>query len=128
MTPTSADAALIDDNPGNIDTGGGATWYYEGQANEILIITTNADWDTTLTVRQNGEQIAFNDDADGLPNNNSRIHLTLPEDGSYEIEVRSYNDRSGGEYTLIIESDRDSATTTPTATTTMTVTATPTPE
>jgi hypothetical protein len=29
--------------------------------------------------------------------------LTLPEDGEYEIEVRSYKDLTGGPYTLTIE-------------------------
>jgi len=67
----------------------------------------------------------FNDDGAGLPNLNSQLAVTLPADGTYRIEVRSWDDRSGGAYTLIIDSQMPQ-TPTPSATRTASETRTPT--
>ena len=82
-------------------------WVYAGQAGETLTLQTSANWDTTLTVLgPDGDEIAFNDDDDALPNYNSRIRdLMLPVDGEYQIIVRSFDNRYGGAYTLQIETD-----------------------
>jgi hypothetical protein len=65
--------------------------------------------DTYLIVRSpDGEVIAENDDDEDLPDDdinitNSVVSLTLPSNGLYQIEVRSYADESGGAYTLEIQ-------------------------
>ncbi len=88
----------------------------------MLTLTTVANWDTALSIVLDGEEIAFNNDGGGLPNYNSSLSATLPAGGVYDIVVRSFRNNSGGEYTLIIESE-DAATVTPTAS--QSATATP---
>lgn len=105
-TPGIAQAAQVGENSGEIPTGGGQLWSYDGIAGEVLTITTVADWDTTLKLLRSGRRLEYNDDGEGLPNYNSRISFTLPESGEYIIEVRSLANLAGGAYTLILESDR----------------------
>jgi WD40 repeat protein/energy-coupling factor transporter ATP-binding protein EcfA2 len=116
-TPTPLPvAAQVGEQEGEIAVGGGQVWTYQGAAGEVLTITTVADWDTTLTLSVEDEEIAFNDDTSDLANPlNSRIEVTLPADGAYAIGVRGYANRSGGAYTLTIESRREAAEVTATA-------------
>jgi Tol biopolymer transport system component len=92
---------------GQIQPGRTQTWTYNGQAGEVLTLTTQANWDTTLSLRLNGQQIAYNDDYSGLT---SRIQHTLPTTGTYEIVVAGYSSSSGGAYTLRVEVFRVRAT------------------
>ncbi|GAB4508702.1 MAG: hypothetical protein OHK0046_01920 [Anaerolineae bacterium] len=97
--------AVMGENVGVVPLGDIQVWAYAGQAGEVVTLDTIADWDTTLDVRGSlGEQIAFNDDDDDLPNHNSRIAaLVLPDDGEITIIVGSYNYESGGSYSLVIK-------------------------
>jgi hypothetical protein len=130
QTPTATPAsatfrAVIGSNGGEIAIGGGEVWNYEGFEGERLSIRVVAErpagrettqelrlaedlLDTYLIVRApNGEIIAENDDNEDVPVDdvritNSFINITLPRNGLYEIEVRSYDDETGGAYTLEI--------------------------
>lgn len=126
MTPVAATfRAIVGSNRGEIEVGGGETWSFEGVEGERLSIRVIAErpagrettteerieqnlFDTYLIVRDpTGEIIAENDDNEELsPEDeaitNSFISITLPRSGLYQIEVRSYDDESGGAYTLDI--------------------------
>jgi hypothetical protein len=121
MTPTAAAEtgleAEVGENEGEIEIGGGQLWTYEGEEGDIITIHVLADdpyyvdgetfedgFDTIVTVRaENGTILAEADDIlTGTDSNPLIENLVLPEDGTYEIEVRSWDNRSGGEYTLVI--------------------------
>jgi len=130
LTPTptpiaASDAAAIGTQRGEIEVGGGETWAFEGEEGMIVTIRVLADrpagrqadneerlernlFDTYLYVYgPDGELIAENDDNEDLPDEdvektNSSVTITLPVTGTYTIEVRSWDDRSGGRYTLEI--------------------------
>lgn len=124
-TPVQAPAAQIGENRGEIAIGGGQVWRYAGRAGELLTIQVNADQpagtasqqerlerhllDGMVTLRdQAGNWLAENDDTDAdvedSQQTNSMITYELLLDGDYQIEVRSFDNGSGGTYTLIIES------------------------
>lgn len=116
------DLAVYGENRGRIAIGGGQRWEIDGRQGDILTIEVRADrpandgtsrtfdpngLDTLVIVRDpDGNIIAENDDA--VPNEvslhtDSRIdNLILPVTGIYQIEVRSWNDQTGGAYTLIV--------------------------
>jgi hypothetical protein len=116
-TPLPARRAHVGTIRGEIPVGGGEVWTYLGQAGEVLAIRAGADHpvneqqqqigllDTFVIVRApDGSQLAEADDIAVSVLTDSAIEgLTLPEDGEYEIEVRSYKDLTGGPYTLTIE-------------------------
>ncbi|NDJ76314.1 MAG: WD40 repeat domain-containing protein [Chloroflexi bacterium] len=95
--------AMIGENQGETTPGESQTWSYTGQAGELLTLTTVAEWDTTLTLLLDGEEIAFNDDGEDVPGLASQIIVTLPETGVYSIVVDSFLSVSGGEYILLVE-------------------------
>ena len=107
-------------NRGGMPIGSADVWTFEAQAGDVIAIDVLADrpadrataeqrieyflMDTLLAVyAPDGSLLAANDDMDrGLTN--SRITgLALPEDGSYRIEVRTWANQSGGDYTLLID-------------------------
>jgi len=140
LTPVPAEAARIGEQRGDIAIGGGQAWTYNGRAGETITIGVNADapandassriglLDSMVRVyAPDGSQIAENDDIDPAIITDSRIdQLVLTGTGTYRIEVRSWDDRSGGEYTLIIDSQMPE-TATPSATRTASETGTPSP-
>ena len=103
-------------NRGEIAVGGGQFWIYQGRVGELLTIRVNADrpagtdtdpltrierglLDTYVILRGPDQSILAEDDdieADNPEQTNSQIEIELPSDGVYEIEVRSYADKSGG--------------------------------
>ncbi len=130
ITPPTAgvepQAATRGASRGTFAIGSANVWAYDGQAGEVLTIDALADrpadratgeqrteynlMDTVLAVyAPDGSLLAANDDMDrGLTN--SRITgLTLPEDGTYRIEVRTWASQSGGDYTLLIDSDQSAS-------------------
>lgn len=150
LTPTATAVpatfrAVVGTNRGEIAIGGGQVWNYEGVEGERLSIRINAErpagrgttqaerleqnlLDTYLIIRApDGSVIAENDDNEEVPEDdvaitNSFITITLPRSGLYQIEVRSYDDDTGGAYTLQIDRVRQftpqggaAATATPTA-------------
>ncbi|NER33804.1 MAG: tetratricopeptide repeat protein [Oscillatoria sp. SIO1A7] len=76
------------------------SYSFQGRAGQTVTISVESDeFDTYLTLLDaDGEKIAENDDSAG--NNNSAIVATLPEDGSYEVIVNSYNANGRGKYAL----------------------------
>lgn len=116
--------AVVGENRGEVLVGGGQIWFYAGQAGEVLTLSTLADnpandtpaelretlglFDTRLILRDaNGTVIAENDDIVRTVNTDSAIvDFTLPFSDFYSIEVRSFDDATGGAYTLIVESSR----------------------
>lgn len=73
----------------------------EGTAGDTFIITLeSADFDTFLAVMdKDGNIIEQNDDIDEQ-NSNSRLELTLPDDGTYTIIINTYDQQGTGNYTL----------------------------
>jgi hypothetical protein len=104
-TPTIPPAgdAQIGDNESEIPVGGSEVWTFAGEAGQLLTFETLANWDTVMTIRrQNGELLAENDDSP-LGGRVSLIEgVLLPSTEPYQIEVRSYNNESGGDYILRI--------------------------
>jgi WD40 repeat protein len=110
--------AQVGEQRGEIEVGGGEVWTYNGSYGETLNILVEADepandaedrtglYDTYLIVRSPLGYIIYTADdiQDGIITNSQIIGLTLPTTGVYEIEIRSWDDQSGGEYTLTIES------------------------
>jgi S1-C subfamily serine protease len=77
---------------------------FEGQANQTVTITLeSSDFDTyVIMVGADGKAVAQNDDAhEG--NTNSRLRVTLPYSGRYQIIVNSYDKTGLGRYTLTVE-------------------------
>lgn len=118
--------AIVGENRGEVPVGGGEIWFYAGQADEVITVRVLADhpangisaqdrvklglFDTRLILRDaNGVTIAENDDVaqNSEDTNSAIVDFTLPFSDFYSIEVRGFNDDTGGAYTLILESDRD---------------------
>lgn len=121
-------AAHIGSQQGKIEIGGGEVWNFHGTVGDLVTIRVNADkpasgasgterqerglLDTLVIVRApDGTVVADStlfpsaDDIVAAENTDSLIgNLTLIQDGLYEIEVRSWDNQTGGAYTLIIES------------------------
>lgn len=127
LTPTATPAlmpnpAVNGENRGELPLGGGQRWTYEGRAGESLnisVITDRPANDTSPETRKaenlldplviitlNNEVLAEDDDIENGRQTDVQIEdLTLPVDGVYVIEVRSYDNETGGWYTLILESE-----------------------
>lgn len=91
---------------GSVEPGQEIVYVFEGQAGEIITVLLNAangDWDPTLELyNPDGTLLAFDDD--GGSDRNAAIHnQPLPAEGEYRILVRSYGNRSGGPFTLNLE-------------------------
>jgi hypothetical protein len=110
-TPADVRVAQAGDNMGEVRIGGGQLWKYGGTAGEVVTIRVTADdartFDSYLILRApDGTLLAENDDIVVGEDTNSLIEaITLPGDGVYQIEVRSFEDSTGGTYTLTIETD-----------------------
>ncbi|RMF80262.1 MAG: hypothetical protein D6737_08520, partial [Chloroflexi bacterium] len=139
-TPVMAGrAARVGSNRGEIVIGGGEAWVYQGRAGEVITIRVAAanpaqirpgvtrvpdGFDTLLIVRNpDGSELITADDIEaGIITDSLIENLELPQDGAYIIEVRSWDNQSGGRYTLTITRG-ETATITPYPT----VTPSPTP-
>lgn len=112
-------AGAHESNVGDVQVGAADVWLYEAEAGEVVDIMVLADrpadradrdqrvqfnlFDTLLAVRApDGSLLAANDDMGGGFTNSALMKLTLPETGTYTIEVRSWANRTGGTYTLVI--------------------------
>lgn len=110
-TPDAVGTAQVGNNRGQVTQFGGAqVWQYKGVAGETLSLEIVANWDTVLTIRRSdGRLLAENDD---LPRGSGALNLfasalpevTLPADGYYQIEVRGWDNRVLGPYTLVVAS------------------------
>lgn len=78
-------------------------WSFEGQGGQTVAVTASSlAFDTVAELRSPaGETLAFNDDhGDGT---DSRVTTTLPIDGLYGIEVRSWMEAGGGSYQVVVQ-------------------------
>jgi serine/threonine protein kinase len=96
----SASISMGETVSGTINVGGSQRWTFNGQSGQVVDIVVSADYDSTVTlIAPNSSLVAFNDDYTDV--SDSRIlgfHLTA--NGSYTIVVGSFNNGSGGSYTL----------------------------
>jgi hypothetical protein len=118
--PAEAGVARQGETRGEIPVGGGQIWTYSGQEGEVLAVKVSADrpanqayeqeqqerelLDTFLIVHSpTGEVLTTtNDIAFGYGTDSQLDLLVLPEEGPYRFEVRSWQDRTGGRYTLTL--------------------------
>jgi hypothetical protein len=132
--------ALVGENRGEFPVGGGDLWTYAGKAGEHLTIQVLADHPANqqsevlseeelqsaglLDVRfvvtaPDGSVLIEGDDIDYPNNTDARVEdIALPMDGTYQIEIRGYDNLTGGGYTLTLESSEASPAAIPTATAT----------
>lgn len=113
------------ENRGELAVGEAHVWLYEGRADEVLDLWMMADrpagqtdqaqraafnlMDTLLVIRApDGSLLAANDDL-GATTDSMLRDVTLPEDGTYRIEARTWSNQTGGWYTLVLETDRGAA-------------------
>ncbi|MEQ9032254.1 MAG: pre-peptidase C-terminal domain-containing protein [Aggregatilineales bacterium] len=86
---------------GAIGVGGATSWYFSGGGGQTVVITlSSAEFDTYLYLYDNATGGLIGQDDDGGGGTNSQLIMTLPANGVYRIEVRSYTDSGGGNYTL----------------------------
>jgi hypothetical protein len=141
VTPRPELIAHLGENRGDVPVGGDQVWQYEGQAGETLTIRANADLpvngadpttlaagmlDTLvivtapdgrdLNVYNSGGGMVYHpaqsDDIDAGVNTDSLVDgLVLPVSGTYQIVVNGSGYRTGGAYTLIIDSQPPGAVT-----------------
>lgn len=78
------------------------TYEIELEENQTVEISVESDeFDTYLELYFDGDQVEYNDDADGT---NSMLVYQAPEAGTYEILIRAFaSDTPDGEYTLSVE-------------------------
>lgn len=82
------------------------TYTYQGRAGEtISILLRSADFNTLVTVGafEGGECTEMDANDDGGGGTDSRLVLTLPDDGAYHIHVGSAGPGETGRYTLLVE-------------------------
>ncbi len=81
-------------------------WLFEGQAGEIVSISTLAldeDLDTYMELfSPDGEQVATDDDG-GEGSNAAISEFSLTHTGTYRVVARAYNEEQAGEYEITLE-------------------------
>lgn len=115
--------AQIGENRGEVYRDAGLTWTLDVRAGDVVTIRVQADQpasavrgierrqilgllDTVLTlVSPSNVIIATNDDGADGDSNSALVNITMPEDGTYRIEVGSLDDATSGSYTLTIEQE-----------------------
>lgn len=77
------------------------TWRLDGRRGETLTLDlTSPDFDPYLSITGPRDFSDFNDDADGT---DSRLVVTLPADGDYEVMATSYEAGETGRYRLSVQ-------------------------
>ncbi|HYW12528.1 MAG TPA: hypothetical protein VE871_11225 [Longimicrobium sp.] len=82
------------------------TYSYQGRAGETLVITLDSDaFDAVLNFGwvNEGACVELNNDDDGGEGTNSRLVVTLREDGEHHVHVGSSDQGARGAYTLRME-------------------------
>lgn len=82
------------------------TYSYQGRAGETLVITLDSgDFNAMLNFGQvnAGECMELDGDDDGGGGTNSRLTVTLRQDGEYHVHVGSSQPGQKGHYTLLVE-------------------------
>lgn len=99
--------ARLGENQGSVPVGSYEVWVYDGRRGETMTVSTEAAWDTILTLfDEEANPLAVNDDIERIRNTQSRIEYQFTQDGLYFILVGSYERRYGGDYKLLIEISR----------------------
>ena len=82
------------------------TYEFQGRAGETLVITlVSEDFDALVNfgLVEAGACTELDSDDDGGEGTNSRLAVTLPEDGAYHVHVASAEAGQRGRYTLLVE-------------------------
>lgn len=82
------------------------TYAYQGRAGERITVTLrSADFDALLEMGEfeGGECTALDSDDDGGGGTDSRMTVTIPENGTYHIHVGASGNGERGRYTLLVE-------------------------
>jgi WD40 repeat protein len=125
LVAEAAGAAAWGVNRGSVHLGGGQVWEYAGNAGDQLSILVAADQPANMTwgierQRENGlldptmslyapdgSLLTEDDDLEeGIATDAYLESITLPQTGIYQIEVRSYQDQTGGSYRLVLADPR----------------------
>ena len=116
---TSSTVAFGQTVNGSISTGGNQRWTFTGQAGQSANVTVTATYDSTVSLLDpRGVEIDFNDDYQGSSTESRLVNVPLTSNGTYTIVVASYNNGSGGTYTLRLAQGSTSTTTTTSSSTT----------
>jgi hypothetical protein len=81
-------------------------WSYTGRAGETIRVTLKStDFDAYLSVGREdaGEFSELDSDDDGGGGTDSKVVVTLPEDGEYEVRVNTLSSGETGAYTVLVE-------------------------
>lgn len=81
-------------------------WSYTGRAGETIRVTLKStEFDAYLSVGQDngGEFTELDSDDDGAGGTDSKVAVTLPEDGEYAVRVNSLSSGETGAYTVMVE-------------------------
>ena len=81
-------------------------WTYTGRAGETIRVTLKStEFDAYLSVGQgdDGEFTELDSDDDGAGGTDSKVAVTLPEDGEYAVRVNSLGSGETGAYTVLVE-------------------------
>jgi serine protease Do len=98
----AVDGYLTPDDPLTADGRHGQAWALEGRAGEIYIIELISDeFDAYLYFAGPGLSQPLTDD-DGAGDLNSRIRVTLPENGSYRVIASALDGNTSGEFQLVV--------------------------
>ncbi len=100
--------AELGENAGELQVGAQQAWTYNGEAGEVLTLSTLTESDSALDTvisiyDPDGTLLAQNDDVAPLNTDSQIAALQLPTSGEYTIVVGSYQDAGDGSYRLIIE-------------------------
>jgi hypothetical protein len=80
------------------------THTFRGEAGSVVTVSLSGDFDTYLIlVDANGTKIAENDDFDSSASD-SRVQITLPHTGEYQIFANSYSSGATGSYWVTVRS------------------------
>ncbi|MBK8027375.1 MAG: hypothetical protein IPK19_39790 [Chloroflexi bacterium] len=126
-SPSTGGQARAGQQRGVVERGGGQVWLFTGHAGERLTLQVTADrpahtpqdmeYDTrgldarVVLYAPDGTWLAENDDIiEGIWTDSLLEGIVLPLDGAYRIEVRSWDDQSGGGYVLSVEVEPSSGT------------------
>ena len=89
---------------GTIDADNSRTgvWAFEGVARQgVVVEASSRDFDTIVRlVSPTGDQVGYDDD--GGEGQNSRLRVTLPRSGRYQVTVAPYSDGDGGAYEVVV--------------------------
>jgi hypothetical protein len=103
---SSVSGSLTDEDPTLDDDSHYDLWTYRGSSGETIRLTLRSDdFDAYLSFGQSeGDDFTESaHDDDGTGGTDSKLTVTLSEDGEYTVRVNSLSEGETGEYTLLLE-------------------------